>query len=319
VPGTVLLEHAPAEVIRLLESRWLAELLAARASPRGDFVLRWHTEARATSGPGSRAATPAPVRFRPGERGGSFVGSGGRVVWAGGNEATVELASDCARRPDLLEPLVEAALTLALAHLGACFIHAAAMEIGARRLLVMGETGSGKSTLAAAVVACGGRVVSDDSLLLTTRRGRPLVRTARSDLWIRPGTPGLLSELRRQGRSFERFTDGRRRLRRRHAAEVFSTCLVPDGLVLLRRDLRLRRLHIQPRTQAEALGALARGTSAVYLSPRAPSPRLLEMMIDTVQTLPAVELRLGRWLAKAPCECLEAIEAALPSAPDGAD
>jgi hypothetical protein len=315
----VELDSPPEPVVQLLRERWLGEIgPAGPRAQRTGFLLRWCIRPSVEGSLGLHwAGAPPQVRWRATEGGGSFVGPGGRVLWPGDpGQAIVELEAGSTRRPELLEPLVEAALTLALAHLGCCFLHAAAMEIGDRRLLVLGASGSGKSTLAAAAVACGGRVVSDDSVLLSAHRGQPLVRTACSDVWLRPGAPRLLAALRQRGFEAERPREGRYRLRRRLARAAFRTHFTPDGMILLRRDLRRATFRLEPRSQAEALAALASGTSALYLSARARAPALLALMADCVERLPTCELRVGRWLVEAPNRCLPAIEERLAALRD---
>lgn len=52
-------------------------------------------------------------------------------------------------------------------------LHASAIDIGGRALLLSGASGAGKSTLAAALSAQGYRLLSDDLCALDVREGRP--------------------------------------------------------------------------------------------------------------------------------------------------
>lgn len=305
------LESAPAAVSALLGGRWMAEPVAAGAE--GAFTIRWR---RGTGAAAPGDELPQPVEWQPEVELGALANACGRVLLAPeGQESRVELATGALERPACFEPLVEAALGDALAAGGECFLHAAAVELGGRRPLLIGDSGSGKSTLSVAVAACGGRVISDDSLLLGRVDGRPLVRAARRNVWLRPGSAALVPALRRRGLTLQPADDGRLRLDRERCAEAFLSSARPDCLVLLRRNLGESGLASRRLTQAEGLAALLQGGSALYLTDARFAPRqrrLLDLMTLFAERLPAIELRVGSSLLDSTEECLAAIVDALP-------
>ncbi len=306
--STIGIAGAPPEVRSLLHDRWMAQL-DEDGEPR--FLLRW-TRSREPCPAGRHEVSP--VRWWSDGDGCRLHGTGGtvRLVY-GSTRATVDLLSGCVERPALLEPLVEAALGCALAATGACFLHAAAIELAERRPLVIGETGSGKSTLSAAAAAFGGRVVSDDSLVLGEHDRSPVVRAARRHLWLRPDSERLADALSAAGASTERCPDGRIRIER--TAALCRDWYHPDSLVLLRLDRSSERVGHRRLNQAEALAALLRGTSALYLTdPRLAGARgsLLDLLTLFAERLPAIELELGKALLDSTEECLAEIVRALP-------
>ncbi len=310
--GVLALESAPSAVPDLLVGRWMAEL-AAGTSGGGSFLIRW----RAAAGPPPAAGDAVqPVEWRPEAGCGVLRNPCGRVLLSPGTEeSTVELVAGALERPACLEPLVEAALGDALAAGGECFLHAAAVELRGRRLLLIGDTGSGKSTVAAAVAACGGRVISDDSLILGRADRRPLVRAARRSLWLRPGSAALLPALHARGLASQEAADGRIRIDRERSPGAFRLSTEPDCLILLERLSDGEGPVARPLAQAEALAALLRGTSALYVTDDRFADRrrrLFDIMTRFAEELPAIELRLGRSLLESTEECLAAVADSLP-------
>ncbi len=53
-------------------------------------------------------------------------------------------------------------------------LHASAVALGGRALLILGPSGSGKSTLALDLLALGARLVADDRTIVTLRDGHPV-------------------------------------------------------------------------------------------------------------------------------------------------
>lgn len=94
---------------------------------------------------------------------------GDRIVWA---------APDRVVAPGDGPPvaLYSTVTALLLAWRGATPLHGSAVEIDGRAILIGGPSGAGKSTLAAALIARGGRLISDDlSLLAPTGPGETAV------------------------------------------------------------------------------------------------------------------------------------------------
>ncbi|NKI33603.1 hypothetical protein HFP89_00300 [Wenzhouxiangella sp. XN79A] len=110
----------------------------------------------------------------------------GRVLIESGAPARVNV-SDAHAAPEFPMPKsLMLGISQQWARRGRISLHAAAIELHRRRLLVIGESGAGKSTLALSALAMGGRLVSDDWLLLrledqalhcTPLRDRMLLRT----------------------------------------------------------------------------------------------------------------------------------------------
>ena len=71
--------------------------------------------------------------------------------------------------------LLDQVLPRILAHRGHLVLHASAVQIDERSILLMGDTGSGKSTLAAMLDAGGYPLLSDDGLELTLQHGQATV------------------------------------------------------------------------------------------------------------------------------------------------
>lgn len=81
-------------------------------------------------------------------------------------------------------------LCYALSAAGGLVLHAGCFMLQGKRVLVLGQSGSGKSTLCAAAIHAGGRVLSDDSVLVdATGIAYPL----RRDLSLRKPSLGMLS------------------------------------------------------------------------------------------------------------------------------
>jgi hypothetical protein len=149
-----------------------------------------------------------------------LAGRGSGAFWTAG-ERTLELAADCeladtlyadyqrdfgdgavslrSGRPGHLrvgrnhqapEYLLPQSLNLALAQqwgrLGVLALHAAAFRFGTRTVLALGPKASGKSVLSLAALCCGGRILSDDWLLLgIDRQQRPVSERLRNFLMVR--------------------------------------------------------------------------------------------------------------------------------------
>lgn len=61
---------------------------------------------------------------------------------------------------------------------GALVLHASAVALGARALLILGPSGSGKSGLALALMALGARLVADDRTAILSRGDGPPLAAA---------------------------------------------------------------------------------------------------------------------------------------------
>ncbi len=116
-------------------------------------------------------------------------GKGGwREVWFGDgcHAYSVEHAAAVVRQAHRAPGLAfNAALTRALALQGGMVVHAMAFAYQGVGYLALGDSGAGKSTLAVAVLLAGGRVVSDDMLLLASPAGQPTAAPFRAEIVVR--------------------------------------------------------------------------------------------------------------------------------------
>jgi hypothetical protein len=231
---------------------------------------------------------------------------GGRIRLAPGRaKAVVEWSGAGMPLDDLVTTtLLEAALIHALAMGGYVVNHAAAFEVDGAELLVVGPSHAGKSTLSAAVLAAGGTVVSDDSVILgLSDDGTPSTGALRRDLWLREGSVELLPEALR-ARLWEASSFGERRwaLQREDFADRFRTRIQPGAVVLLRRDRRLRASRIRKVSSAEGLAGLIMTSSPLFLSGRYPveRERCMPGLLAVVNGVPCFEARMGNDLVDDP-------------------
>lgn len=303
-PETVLLEGFGEEILGRLgmfmanlssaDSRTAPYRVVASGAGRRQVVVTKHRERR----PRQRHV------FDEGED--LVVMPGGRVRLAPGRaEAAVEWAEGSGRVDNFVAmTLLEIAMSHALALSGYVVNHAAAIEIHGKALLAVGPTRSGKSTLGAAVLASGGAVVSDDSIILgLDEEGEASAGALRRDLWVRDGSEDLLPEAMR-ARLWETTSLGERRwgLERAAFREHFRTRVRPQALLLLRRDLRIRRYVLRRVDSAHGLGALILASSPLFLSGRYPleRERCMPGLTALANSAPCFELRMGRVLVDDP-------------------
>ena len=305
-PGRVVLEGFDEEVLRGLG------MFMARVTDDDAGDTAYRVVAGGDGGPRRPAADAAPRRRRPWRRhirrGGEdlVVMPGGRVRLAPGRaEARVEWADAGAPVDDFVTTsLLEPALIHALALGGNVVTHAAALSVERAELLVVGPSRAGKSTLSAAVLAAGGSVVSDDSVILgLDDEGASLASALRRDLWLRDGSVELLPDTLR-AHLWEAVSFGERRLGLERAAfpELFRSTVRPRAIVLLRRDLRVRGFVLRPVSSAEGLAGLILASSPLFLSGRyaAERERCMPGLERLVNGAPCFDVRMGRALVEDP-------------------
>jgi hypothetical protein len=215
-----------------------------------------------------------------------------------------------------MELTVGGPLGHALALEGSSFLHGAAVIVDDLPILLLGEAGSGKSTVAAAALAAGGKVVSDDSLILyPTASNRFGVRTLRRDLFLRQGSRTVLpASLREHLRRVGPATDPRWVLGRQDATSVFRTALEPAALCVLRRDRRFKTFGLTALNQAMALTALLEANASPHLLQpgfEGEQRRLLSLWSRLASRIPTFELRLGPAVLDSPAEVLAEVVARL--------
>ena len=305
-PERVVLEGFDEEVLRGLG------MFMARVTKGGANDAAYRVVAGGGRTPRRPAAGSAPCRRRPWRRhvrrGGEdlVVMPGGRIHLAPGRAKAVVGWSDAGAPVDdfVTTILLEAALIHALAMGGYVVNHAAAFEVDGAELLVVGPSHAGKSTLSAAVLAAGGTVVSDDSVILgLADDGTPSTGALRRDLWLREGSVKLLPEAL-SARLWEASSFGERRwgLDRKVFADRFRTRIQPGAVVLLRRDRRVRGFRLRKVSSAEGLAGLIITSSPLFLSGRYPveRERCMPGLLALVNGLPCFEVRMGRALVEDP-------------------
>jgi len=312
-PGRVALEGFDEEVLRGLG------MFMARVTDGGvdDGVYRvvageGGTPRRPPAGSPPRRRRP---RHRHLRRDGEdlVVMPGGLVSLAPGRaEAVVEWADAGALVDDFVATtLLEMALIHALALGGYVVNHAAALEVDGVAILAVGPSRAGKSTLSAAVLAAGGAVVSDDSVILgLDDEGESSVGALRRNLWLREGSVELLPEVLR-ARLWENSSFWERRwgLDRAEFPEYFRTRVRPQAIVLLRRDRRVNGYQLRRISSADGLAGLIQASSPLFLSGRYPVERgrCMPGFESLVNNAPCFEVRMGRALVEDPAATVRSL------------
>ena len=299
----IVLEGFDKETLRGL-GMFMAQVTAGEADDTNYRVVAGGRPRRPADAP-SRMRRPWYSHVR--RNGEDFVMMpGGRVRLAPGRaEAVVEWAVAGAPVDRFVTTtLLETALIHALAVGGYVVNHAAALEVDGTALLVVGPSRAGKSTLCAAVLAAGGAVVSDDSVILgLDEEGVPSAGALRRDLWLRDGSVELLPETLR-ARLWEGVSFGERRwgLERAAFPELFRTRVRPRAIVLLHRDLRVRGFTLRRLSSAEGLAGLILASSPLFLSGRYPveQGRCMPGLMELVNGTPCFDVRMGRALVEDP-------------------
>jgi energy-coupling factor transporter ATP-binding protein EcfA2 len=203
---------------------------------------------------------------------------------------------------------MEAAVILALARRSVVTLHAVAFALGGRNVAAVGASGSGKSTLAAAVMAAGGRVVTDDSVLVRLANDEVAIAPFRTFLSFRGNSAALLPD------------PIRRHLRRRHDAfgptsslyrhdcpDHTVDLLTPCDVWALSLDRRRGSSRFDSISHGECLAAVIAETSPLFLSPRYPTERarLMPVLTRLVESTSAGRVRLGKDLTADPVSTVE--------------
>lgn len=172
------------------------------------FGLRWRSVfplpvfASTTAGPSDVRVEhgPWPVEPMPSE---------GRKVLIGHNRVRVLASDDCiidilsadhitvsqAEAGPLCAQFFGATAALLIALRGMAPLHASAVALGGRAVLVCGAGGAGKSSFAAALIAQGGHLISDDLSALTfDNAGRACVLPGRTTIRLFPELAWLLGD-----------------------------------------------------------------------------------------------------------------------------
>lgn len=218
-------------------------------------------------------------------------------------EVVVELPHAAKARdagPALLAQ-TKVALLRCLASAGALALHAAAFEVGDDRWLCAGASNSGKSTLATLALRQGGRIVSDDSLLVWRQAETVQVAPLRRDVHLRSATALILPPEHRRY-SVSSSPGARVTLNRADMPAAFTPRLLPRKLLLCRIDRRRARTRVRRISQGDALSGLILATSAAYLAREFPALHratwaVVEQLVGTVESY---HVELGREVLEDP-------------------
>jgi len=178
-------------------------------------------------------------------------------------------------------------------------LHASAVDLGGRVLLISGVSGAGKSTLAAAFYARGYRLLSDDLCALDVREGHPLM--------VLPAFPGV-KLWRDSARELQVPTDGLERVREeleKYAVPLDEVRFQPDALppaqiVFLRTERAPERAPIRRLVGSDALrryDLVHRWRLGLALGYR---PFIFTAMARLVDAVPVVEVARGEDFADLP-------------------
>lgn len=205
------------------------------------------------------------------------------------------------------------------ARTGAVPVHAAAFVHAGRGVLVLGDRGAGKSVTAIAALAAGGRLVSDDWVLLAQNRaGAPAVERLRKFFMLRDGWASERLTTRLADLSFVAADRPKSTLRVPEAADPrFPDGCGIDELWLLERARGGRRpkSSARPVAPAAAMARLIKSSMGMLFSGRFPHERAalmatLQHLLDRVACRAVIA---GTDMVDDPACTLRALAAADPA------
>lgn len=179
---------------------------------------------------------------------------------------------------------LDVALTLSFAQQGAITLHACGFRYQGVDMLAFGPSKTGKSTLAAAVLRCGGQILSDDQLICHMDNGALRAHWLRKDMFLREGGIQVLTEtLKQRTVPVQILGETRWKLDRRVHATGFIATLKPSAL-----------LFLQPPQPDHATPTVTRLNQALAFSEliRASSPALFGSSVVAIPALTQICRRL---------------------------
>lgn len=285
-PGFVVEGLADAVVSTWAAERNLLPEPGGDALP--DFVL-----SRGLAGERFPATAPYRLRLDP---------SGRTVAFADDPPAAVD---------EGLLAALDLALTRAFARQGVLVLHGAGFLLDGRAVLAFGPSGSGKSSLATAALAAGGRVLSDDIVLLDPgpASGGRVAWPGRSDVLLRRGGPFRLpASLDRHFEAVERAGEARLLLSRSGRPELFADALVPHELWTLGVAPSLPRSSREPLAAGPLVAELIRSSSPILLSEACREDAAhLRPLLRSAAALPSFRVALGADLLDDPARALRTL------------
>ena len=216
--------------------------------------------------------------------------------------------SSCPELPAGLAACVELFAVHGLTVCGGLALHAAAFELGGEGVLAVGRSGSGKSTLALAALAAGGRVVSDDTVVVFRQgsEGELCAAPLRPDLSLRRGSLGLLPSV--QEFNLAQSSDGRTILRRSQHPSLFIDNIVVSQVWFLSEEAQKpgKSLSRTIDSQADTFTELLCASAPLLLSSKYDVERTIVMKVATelMSVQPSLRVWLGWDLLEKPREIL---------------
>jgi hypothetical protein len=215
----------------------------------------------------------------------------GTMIWLDSNAANVWCTWPAsATLEDTATYLTGPILGFALRLRGALALHASAVVVNSRALVLVGPHGAGKSTTAAALGRRGCAVITDDVLHLRRTQGAWMAEVFAGDLRLWPEGAALALG---GSASLPRITPGwnKRALdARSHGLRPALEPVLAGGIVLLTgRDDSRQAPALHPVRQSDALVALAAHSSASHLLDAAGRAREFEALEAVVRHLPCMQ------------------------------
>jgi len=282
-----------------------AELAAALglSTRRYDWTRRQGQRALLVDNPGARRFTDG-LNFEH-----EF--DDGDVRLASGAPGELSVAAGQRPEPRLLMPRSFLLLTgQQWARGGALPVHAAALVIDGRGVLVLGQRGAGKSVLGLAAVAAGHGLVSDDWLLLAPDgHGQSVVERMREFFMLRQGWAADRLLQRLSDLPFSTGTRPKTAFRLENRSDVrFPVAARIDEVWLLKRPRagRAERSTARPMPASAALAAIMEASIALLFSQSFPHERraVLATLNALLARTPARLVTTGTDLVETPARAL---------------
>lgn len=198
--------------------------------------------------------------------------------------ATDRIAVSQAEPGPLCAQFFGGAVGLLMALRGMAPLHASAVAIGGRAVLVCGASGAGKSSFAATLIGQGGQLISDDLSVLTfDGAGRACVLPGRTTIRLFPELAWLLGS--EPGPS-EMSEGGKLRFQPRHAGGIAPIPIgslihldAPDSAIprALATNLLIQQVYRRP-AMARLPGTAARFAMIDALATQVPPQRIVGLM-----------------------------------------
>lgn len=212
------------------------------------------------------------------------------------------------------------AILRTLTQSGSLVLHAGAYSLSDLSWLAVGESGTGKSTLAAAVLAAGGKIISDDLVAVcgpSERASPPTLHAMRRDAYFSPDSahliPAPLSAKLQLSRTRQR---PKLMLARNSAPQAFLSTKELSCIILLSAGDRQKNTTCVEVSDAEALSALIAATGTLTnIVVKDPAP-FLKKAAQIVASRPAFKLTVGTSLLSDPESEMERITRIIQHAMD---